>query len=206
MGPVTGARMPLLQQGDLFARRFEIDRPVGAGGRGTVYRARDQHSGDFVARKLLHGNAPGADDSERFVLEAQILAELQHPGIVGYVAHGQTQDGQRFFAIHRDLKPTRTRPHYGAAAGYSCRGEPGARSLAGQRACPAAWRCQPAHRGACRGRPSHRLSSVSDLAHRSSGALVATVPLLRKDIERGLSDRNLRPPTRIRSRRATSRV
>lgn len=101
MGPVTGARMPLLQQGDLFARRFEIDRPVGAGGRGTVYRARDQHSGDFVARKLLHGNAPGADDSERFVLEAQILAELQHPGIVGYVAHGQTQDGQRFFAIHR---------------------------------------------------------------------------------------------------------
>ncbi|HRI48702.1 MAG TPA: protein kinase [Pseudomonadota bacterium] len=91
--------MPLLQQGDLFAHRFEIDRPVGAGGMGTVYRARDQHSGDFVALKLLHGNTPGADDSERFVLEAQILAELQHPGIVGYVAHGQTQDGQRFLAM-----------------------------------------------------------------------------------------------------------
>src|SRR5262249_45112114 len=38
-------------------------------------------------------------DNERFAREAQLLSELHHPGIVSYVAHGQTPQGLRFLAM-----------------------------------------------------------------------------------------------------------
>lgn len=93
--------MPL-PPGELVAGRYAIDWAAGSGGMGTVYRARDELSGQTVALKLL--NAPGSDsgdsgDSERFACEAQILSELQHPGIVSYIAHGQTPQGLRFLAM-----------------------------------------------------------------------------------------------------------
>ncbi|HRI49403.1 MAG TPA: protein kinase [Pseudomonadota bacterium] len=94
--------MPLLQPGSLFANRFEIDRAAGAGGMGTVYRAVDRYSGDPVALKLLSTQAASpaaAAEAQRFIREAELLAELRHPGIVSYVAHGQTPDGQCFLAM-----------------------------------------------------------------------------------------------------------
>ncbi len=84
------------EPGSLLAHRFEIDRPLGRGGMGTVYRARDRVTGQWVALKLLHA---GKDqDALRFVREARILAELRHPGIVSYVAHSEDQ-GRRFLAM-----------------------------------------------------------------------------------------------------------
>jgi len=94
--------MPLLRAGDVFANRFEIDRFAGSGGMGTVYRARDRYTKDTVALKLLSlppRKAADSEESDRFAREAQILSELRHPGIVSYVAHGQTPDGQRFLAM-----------------------------------------------------------------------------------------------------------
>src|SRR5437868_11066830 len=88
-----------LAPGSLYANRFEIERAAGSGGMGTVYRARDRYSGDFVALKLLHSVMGSSDEAERFEREAQLLAELRHPAIVAYVAHGQTPDGQRFLAM-----------------------------------------------------------------------------------------------------------
>ncbi len=90
-----------LSPGSLFANRFELQRAAGSGGMGTVYRATDRHSGDTVALKLLHAerDAEAAQGSERFAREALLLSELRHPGIVAYVAHGQTPDGQRFLAM-----------------------------------------------------------------------------------------------------------
>ena len=88
-----------LLPGLMFANRFEIDRTAGAGGMGTVYRARDRYSGDWVALKLLHNSRASGPEAERFEREAQLLAELRHPGIVGYVAHGQTPEGQRYLAM-----------------------------------------------------------------------------------------------------------
>ena len=61
---------------------YEIVAPLGAGGMGEVYRARDTKLGRDVALKLLPD--PFADDRERlarFQREAQILASLNHPNI-----------------------------------------------------------------------------------------------------------------------------
>ena len=66
---------------------------------GAVYRARDQATGEVVALKFLRGG-PGAGSAEaRFVEEARVLAALSHPGIVRYVAHGRTADGEPYLVM-----------------------------------------------------------------------------------------------------------
>ncbi len=61
---------------------YEIVGPLGAGGTGEVYRARDTKLGREVAIKILPESF--AQDSERlarFEREAKLLAALNHPGI-----------------------------------------------------------------------------------------------------------------------------
>ncbi|HEY8072730.1 MAG TPA: protein kinase, partial [Labilithrix sp.] len=72
--------------GQLVADRFEVERLVGSGGMGEVFRAKDRLTGGAVAIKVLHASA--GRDLDRFKREAQILAEVTHPRIVKYVAHG----------------------------------------------------------------------------------------------------------------------
>jgi eukaryotic-like serine/threonine-protein kinase len=86
-----------MRPGATVADRFEIERLAGSGGMGSVYRARDLAGGGAVALKLLHREAEQYVD--RFEREARILAELHHPGVVRYIAHGMTGDGQRYLAI-----------------------------------------------------------------------------------------------------------
>jgi tetratricopeptide (TPR) repeat protein len=80
------------------AERFEIERPAGAGGMGTVYRARELSSGAAVALKLLH-HAGRPSDKQRFAREARVLSDLYHPGIVRYIAHGLTPAGEPYLAM-----------------------------------------------------------------------------------------------------------
>ena len=87
------------QVGELFAGRFAIDRVAGSGGMGTVYQARDLATDRAVALKLLQTSGGGSSDVERFLREASVLSELEHPGIVSYISHGAAPDGQRFLAM-----------------------------------------------------------------------------------------------------------
>jgi hypothetical protein len=80
-----------------FAGRFEILAEAGAGGMGTVYRARDTTNDTIVALKVMH--ASGRADVARFEREAEVLAKLSHPRIVRYVAHGSTEDDEPYLAM-----------------------------------------------------------------------------------------------------------
>jgi len=61
---------------------YEVLAPVGAGGMGEVYRARDTRLNRDVAIKVLpEAIAADADRLARFQREAQILASLNHPNI-----------------------------------------------------------------------------------------------------------------------------
>jgi hypothetical protein len=85
-----------LQAGDLVSDRFVIERLAGSGGMGAVYRAMDRVTGTPVALKVM--SRPGRHD-DRFAQEARVLATLQHPAIVSYVAHGVLPQGQRYLAM-----------------------------------------------------------------------------------------------------------
>src|SRR5436305_14423363 len=61
---------------------YEIVAPLGAGGMGEVYRARDAKLGRDVALKILpDAVAQDADRVARFKREAQVLALLNDPHI-----------------------------------------------------------------------------------------------------------------------------
>ena len=87
--------------GTLVAGRFQIERAAGHGGMSTVYRALDLQTGHPVALKLLRHalNSETVRTNTRMVVEAQVLADLRHEGIVAYVAHGFTLNGLPFLAM-----------------------------------------------------------------------------------------------------------
>ena len=72
--------MPLIAGKSLGS--YEIVAPLGAGGMGEVYRARDTRLNRDVALKVLpEGFAREAERLARFHREAQVLASLNHPNI-----------------------------------------------------------------------------------------------------------------------------
>src|SRR4249920_3718794 len=61
---------------------YEIVAPIGAGGMGEVYRARDSKLGRDVAIKVLKAAYVGDPDRlSRLEREARMLAALNHPNI-----------------------------------------------------------------------------------------------------------------------------
>jgi eukaryotic-like serine/threonine-protein kinase len=71
---------------------YEILAPLGAGGMGEVYRAKDTRLGRDVAIKILpEAFAADAERLARFQREAQVLASLNHPHIAHI--HGLEESG-----------------------------------------------------------------------------------------------------------------
>src|SRR5262245_57568099 len=81
---------------DLIDRRFQLEREVGGGGMGRIWRARDTETGRTVAVKIMSTDVPTA--VERFHREAVTLASIRHPGIVDYIAHGVVE-GRPYIAM-----------------------------------------------------------------------------------------------------------
>ncbi len=78
---------------------YEIGAPLGAGGMGEVYRARDTRLDRSVAIKILPAHlADKADASERFEREARTISSLNHPNICQLHDVGK-QDGVRYLVM-----------------------------------------------------------------------------------------------------------
>ncbi|MCL4822502.1 MAG: protein kinase [Vicinamibacteria bacterium] len=79
--------------------RYEILAPLGAGGMGEVYRARDGRLGREVALKVLPASvAADPERLERFEHEARVVASLNHPNVV--TLHSVEDDGgTRFLTL-----------------------------------------------------------------------------------------------------------
>ena len=63
-------------------KRFEIVRPLGRGGMGVVYLARDTELDRLVAIKCVFKNEGDEKLTKRLLSEARLMAQLNHPNIV----------------------------------------------------------------------------------------------------------------------------
>ncbi|HUR81916.1 MAG TPA: protein kinase [Thermoanaerobaculia bacterium] len=79
---------------------FEIVRILGKGGMGTVYLARDQRLGRYVAIKVLNASEMAYDDRRaRFFREARSAAAIRHPNIATIHEVGETSEGLPFIVM-----------------------------------------------------------------------------------------------------------
>ena len=94
-----GFAAPTPEELSHFFPQLEIMELLGRGGMGAVYKARQPGLDRLVALKILPLDS-GSDPtfSERFTREAQALAKLNHPNIVGVFDFGQT-NGLYYFLM-----------------------------------------------------------------------------------------------------------
>jgi tRNA A-37 threonylcarbamoyl transferase component Bud32 len=78
---------------------FEILERIGEGGMGVVHRARDLELGRDVAIKFLTVDAGNPDRVERFLGEASVTGQLQHPGIPPVYRVGRLSVGRPFLVM-----------------------------------------------------------------------------------------------------------
>ncbi|MFG0288179.1 MAG: protein kinase [Rhodopirellula sp. JB044] len=88
LSTIRDARQPL--------GRYEIDRELGSGGMGVVYRARHKELGRDIALKVLRGDRQDEDDRQRFDREARLAASLSCPHSVTVFDFGYTEDDAAF--------------------------------------------------------------------------------------------------------------
>ena len=80
--------------------RYRIDGEIARGGMGAVLKGRDPDLGRDVALKVLREDfRDNADMVRRFVEEAQIGGQFQHPGIVPIYELGTFGDRRPFFSM-----------------------------------------------------------------------------------------------------------
>jgi serine/threonine-protein kinase len=104
-----------------LADRYRMGDEIGHGGMGAVFRAHDSTLGREVAVKLLLERHQGRPDVERrFLEEARIGGQLQHPGVVPVYELGRSADARPFFTMKvvegrtlADLLDERTSPANG---------------------------------------------------------------------------------------------
>ncbi|HET7458966.1 MAG TPA: protein kinase [Gemmatimonadaceae bacterium] len=83
----------------VLSAQYELDREIGRGGMGIVYRARDRRLKRLVAVKLLPPElAFRSDIRTRFLREAETAAQLSHPNIVPIYAVDE-RDGLVYFVM-----------------------------------------------------------------------------------------------------------
>ncbi len=94
----------LAQPGEPASRvtDYELLKLLGEGGMGVVYSARQASIDRSVAVKMLRGDlAADVDQREKFLAEAVITGDLDHPNIVPIYELGANESGALFYSMKR---------------------------------------------------------------------------------------------------------
>ncbi|MBL8823176.1 MAG: serine/threonine protein kinase [Planctomycetia bacterium] len=98
-GQSTTSETPL-SPSKLPEHRYKLEGEIARGGMGAVLRGRDEDLGREIAVKVMLQNHAGKTELlQRFVEEAQIAGQLQHPGITPVYELGQFPDQRPYFTM-----------------------------------------------------------------------------------------------------------
>ncbi|MCA9598684.1 MAG: serine/threonine protein kinase [Myxococcales bacterium] len=84
------------------SRRYSMDRLLGQGGMGEVRLCSDSFIGREVAMKVIKkGHGSFTATRARFLREARVQGQLEHPSVVPVYDIGLAEDGQTYFTMKR---------------------------------------------------------------------------------------------------------
>ena len=97
--PIVRPTSPEMPQHDVDSR-YQLQGEIARGGMGAILKGRDVDLGRNLAVKVLLDSHKGKPEViQRFIEEAQIGGQLQHPGIVPVYELGQFSDRRPFFSM-----------------------------------------------------------------------------------------------------------
>lgn len=92
----------VFEQVDNDYARYQKFAPLGSGGVGSVASCFDPNLGRFVALKKLHGHLrEKVAERTRFVREARVMAQIEHPHVVPVHELGADADGNPYFTMKK---------------------------------------------------------------------------------------------------------
>jgi predicted unusual protein kinase regulating ubiquinone biosynthesis (AarF/ABC1/UbiB family) len=82
-GAPLDAATPTFTEGLIFAERYSVQAPIGRGGMGMVYRARDLQRDGVVALKIVRPDIARESDRafRRFQSEITLARRVRHPNV-----------------------------------------------------------------------------------------------------------------------------
>jgi serine/threonine protein kinase len=90
---------PPVKRGTVVGGRYEILDPIGRGGMGTVYRARDRVLGDKVAVKVMKAELSRRPEMiRRFRSEMRLARKVRHPNVCRIYAAGE-EEGRLYLSM-----------------------------------------------------------------------------------------------------------
>jgi serine/threonine-protein kinase len=99
-GPIVKPSSPEMPDPAERPDRYQLFGEIARGGMGAILRGRDVDLGrDLAVKVLLEGHKGKPDLVRRFVEEAQISGQLQHPGIVPVYELGSFADRRPYFTM-----------------------------------------------------------------------------------------------------------
>jgi len=88
-----------LKPGRMLDAKYRLERLLGQGGMGSVWRARNVLLDLAVALKIVHPEARGSDACARLLTEARVEATLHHPNVVRVFDYGQSTQGEPYIVM-----------------------------------------------------------------------------------------------------------
>jgi eukaryotic-like serine/threonine-protein kinase len=85
--------------GEVIASKYQLERLLGTGGMGAVWRARNLTLDADVAIKLIRRDVTANGAATRLLREARAAARLEHPSIVRVFDFGETERGDPFIVM-----------------------------------------------------------------------------------------------------------
>src|SRR5262245_50581291 len=85
-----GRALAALTQGAIIANRYEVEKFLGRGGMGMVYRAHDRMLDETVAIKVLRAELTGTTEaSQRFLSEIKLARRVSHRNVCRIHEYGE---------------------------------------------------------------------------------------------------------------------
>jgi eukaryotic-like serine/threonine-protein kinase len=91
---------PALPELQVSPKKYQFIRKIGEGGMGSVFEVFDADLNRYIALKTMHLAMEGASGAvQRFLAEAQVMGQLQHPNIVPVYEVGLTEERSLYYTM-----------------------------------------------------------------------------------------------------------